>query len=143
MTPPTPPSKLVDIAERVVSTFLQAFMAALLATSSGGVNSHVDWLNAFMIGLFAALVSVVTSLLTALQSLQKYFVKPYVDLVYRTVITFGQTLLGLLVAAGAVSALTFDWDTALKASLIAAGTALVKGLIGVNSKATVGAATLA
>jgi hypothetical protein len=63
------------------------------------------------------------------------------DLVYRAVVTFGQTLLGLAVAAGAVSALTFDWDTALKASVIAAGTALLKGLIGINSKDTLGAST--
>ncbi|HET6209423.1 MAG TPA: hypothetical protein VFD94_03530, partial [Jatrophihabitans sp.] len=47
-----------------------------------------------------------------------------------------------LIAAGAISALSFDWDTALKASVIAAGTALLKGLIGVNAQDTLGASPL-
>jgi len=140
---PTPSLRFVDFFERVISTFLQAFIAALLSTSAGGEQSKVDWFNASMIGLFAAGVAVVTSLLTLIKSAQKYFNRPYIDLAYRAVVTFVQTFLGSLVAAGAVSALTFDWDTALKASLIAAGTALVKGLIGVNALSTVGASTLA
>jgi hypothetical protein len=132
---------LVDVAERVISTFLQAFLAALLATSPGGTKSHVDWLNAALIGLFAALVSLATWLLTFVQSLQEQFAKPYFDLVYRTVLTFLQTFVGLLVAAGVRSALTFDWDTALRTSLIAAAGALLKGLSGIHVRGTIGAST--
>jgi hypothetical protein len=138
---PSGSASWVGVVERVVSTFLQAFIAALLATSPGAVESHVDWGNSFWIGIFAAATSLLTSLMTLIQSLkEKIFDKPGLDLVYRAVVTFGQTLIGLAVAAGAVSALTFDWDTALKASVIAAGTALLKGLIGINAK-TFGAST--
>lgn len=143
MAPSTQSLRIVDIAERVVSTFLQAFIAALLSTSAGGIEARVDWLNALLIGLFAALVALVTSLLVLLRSVRKKFsTYPLLDLAYRAVLTFVQTFSGLLLAAGAASALTFDYDTALKTSVIAAGTALLKGLVGINAEDTAGASTL-
>jgi hypothetical protein len=131
----------VRYLERVASTFLQAFIAALLATSSGGQQSKVDWVNSLLVGVFAALACVLTSVLTLMPKVKKFFDDEHLDLVYRTVMTFAQTFVGLVAAAGLISALSFDYDTAFKTSVIAAGTALLKALIGVNS-ATSGAATL-
>lgn len=128
---------LVDLAERVISTFLQAFLAALLTTSavtdaSTNPNVHVSWLDAAMIGLLAAVVSALTTLLVWLTDV-KAIENPYVDLVYRVVVTFVQTLLGYLVAAGTMSALDFNWNAALLAAAVAAGAALLKALIGLNA----------
>ncbi|WP_375490211.1 holin [uncultured Jatrophihabitans sp.] len=131
-----------DLGERVVSTFLQVFLATLLATQSvatGFGHSRADWVNATMVALLAAFAALLTTLLLWLTS-RKPIANPLVDLAYRAVVTFGQTLAGYVAAAGLVSALTFDWDTALVASASAAGTALLKGLIGATSRDTSGAA---
>lgn len=132
---------LADLAERVGSTFVQVFLASVLATSAGSVAARVDWLDSAFIGLLAAFAAFLTTVLSWTVH-RKPFANAYLDLAYRAAITFGQTLLGYVVAAGAISALDFDWDSALKASALAAGAALLKALIGLNSRHTAGAATL-
>lgn len=127
---------LVDLAERVGSTFAQVFLAVVLAVA----GTHVDWGNAAAIAAFAAITALLTTLLSW-GLLNRVIHNAYLDLVYRSALTFGQTLAGLLVAAGAISALEFGWTAALKTALIAAGTALLKGLIGMHAPATLGAAT--
>jgi hypothetical protein len=57
-------------------------------------------------------------------------------------VSLGQTLLARVVAAGAISALAFDWNTALRISLVAAGSSLLKGLIGFLNPATLGASPI-
>ncbi len=135
-----------DLAERVATTFLQAFLATLLAGAATAVGPsgavvRVGWFDAAMVGLLAAAVALFTTL-AAWMAQSGPIANPYFDLGYRGVLTFVQTLLGYLVAAGSISALAFDWDAALLASLVAAGTALLKGLIGLNNRDTVGASSL-
>jgi len=124
---------LTDLAERVLSTFLQVFLATILSETV-----KVMWGDAAAIALFAAFASFLTTTLVWMGAL-KLIENPYVDLVYRAVITFGQTLLGYVTAAGLISALSFNWSMALKMSLVAAGVSLLKGLIGLNNSRTLGA----
>ena len=135
---------VIDLAERAGATFLQAFLSAVVATGiatpvGGLTNSR--WFDGLMVGLLAAITAVLTTLVTWLSNM-KPITNPYVDLLYRTVVTFGQTLLGYLVASGAVSALSFNWNAALLSSALAAMGALTKALIGLNSPHTQGASTL-
>lgn len=141
--PPTKGQKFVhDLLERVLATFLQAFLAAVLATAAvtapDGSHINVDWLNSIGIGLLAALAALLTTVLVWMIN-RKPIANPYFDLGYRSVITFGQTLVGYVTAAGVISALKFDWNTAVLASLLAAGQALLKGLIGLSNIHTAGA----
>lgn len=133
----------IDLAERVGSTFAEAFLAALFATVSvqGVVQpSHqVDWVTAAAIGLMAAAVAFLSTLLLWMVK-TKPITNRYLDLLYRVAMTFAQTLLGYLTAAGAVSAFSFNWNAALLASLTAAGQAALKGIIGVTNPRTAGAA---
>lgn len=148
-TPPPPQvgsrvkTLLLDLGERVGSTFAQAFLAALFATVSvqGAVQpSHqVSWAAAASIGLLAAAASFVSTLLLWMVKV-KPLANRYLDLAYRVAMTFAQTLLGYLTAAGAVSAFSFNWNAALLASLTAAGQAALKGIIGVTNPRTAGAA---
>lgn len=124
----------LDVVERVLSTFAQAFLAAIIVTSPG---QRVSWTDAAAIAAFAAAASLLTSGVTALTTLKVS--NPYLDLLERALVTFLQTLVGLVAAAGTISALSFDWTTAVKLSLIAAGAALLKGLAGLANKDTLGA----
>lgn len=137
----------IDILERVGATFLQTFLGVVFAgtavISLHGPKTSVDWLDALGIAAFAAVAALLTSALRwgtqLLRNDRK--INPYLDLLYRVLITFAQTLLGYVSAAGAISALSFNWNTALVASAGAAGQALFKGLIGLHAP-TLGASTL-
>lgn len=130
----------IGFAERVGFTFVQSFIAALVAMSPSGAAARVDWAQAFSIALFAAAVTVVTSALMFVKTLRVDLDRwPFGDLVYRTALTFVQTLAGLMLASMTMSALTFHWDSALKAATVAAGQALLKSLAGIGRPDTRGA----
>jgi Putative lactococcus lactis phage r1t holin len=57
-----PTAALLDAAERVVWTFVQAFLAVLVASPVFD-NLGLDWESALKIALFAGLASVAKSLL--------------------------------------------------------------------------------
>lgn len=128
----------IDIAERVGSTFAQVFLATVLAAA----GAHVMWGDAAAVAGMAAFVSLLTSVVLWLTTHVHGLSNPYVDLFYRSGITFLQTLVAYATAAGVFSILDFGWSMALKASLVAAGTSLLKGLIGLNNPATLGASPL-
>lgn len=127
----------VDLAERVFSTFLITFLPFVLTAPPGGVNYG----RALGIALLAAAVSFFTTLVLWMTG-SKLHLNPYFDLVYRAVITFVQSLLGYLVAAGVVSAFDFQWNRAVQLSAIAAGASLLKALIGLNNPKTLGASPI-
>ena len=127
---------LIDLGERTGATFGQAFLSVVIV--AGG---KVVWIDAVFTGLFAAAITVLSTGVQWLIS-HKPISNAYIDLGYRTGLTFGQTLLGAMAAAGTVSALAFHWTAALSAAAVAAGTALLKGLIGLNSIKTLGASAV-
>jgi hypothetical protein len=126
----------IDLGERMGTTFIIGFLTASLPG-----DHQVSLLQALAIGALAAVASFFTTLLIWFGALKKIS-NPYVDLIYRAAVTFGQTLLARVVAAGAISALAFDWNTALRISLVAAGSSLLKGLIGFLNPATLGASPI-
>jgi hypothetical protein len=127
---------LFDLAERVGSTFAQVFLATLLSTTV-----HVTWVDAAAVAGLSAFASFLTTILVWLTAM-KGIPNPYLDLFYRGGVTFLQTLAGYVTAAGAISAFDFTWSLALKTAAIAAGTSLLKGLIGLNNGRTLGASPL-
>lgn len=130
---------LRDFAERTLSTFVQVYLAVVLASIGTIEDARVPWVDAFFVALFATAVAVVTSVVKNGAGLK--ITSPMLDLAYRTALTFAQTLLGLMVAAGTIGALSFDWPAAIRLSLIAAAGALLKGLAGLNNNQTLGAST--
>jgi hypothetical protein len=147
-TTPTWKQVLVDIGERVGSTFIQTFLSTLVVTTAvvGPVvtgRTRTDWLGALGVAATAAVVALLTSVVRWLVRMldSGTLLNPYLDLVYRTVMTFAQTLLGYVTMAGPVPLFKFDWNTALAASLVAAGTALAKAAVGLHAP-TLGAAVL-
>lgn len=126
-----------DLGERVVSTFLEIFIPMVFVV---GGAVRVGWGTAAATAGFGAATAFLTTVLAWYGAL-KALKNPYVDLAYRSAVTFVQTLVGYMLAATTSTLLTFDWDTALKASIGAAGVALTKGLIGLNSP-TFAASTL-
>lgn len=128
---------LVDLAERVGTTFLFAFLPFVVEAAPG----HVNYGRAAAVALLAAAGSFFTTLLLWMTDSKLHF-NPYLDLAYRAVITFVQVLLGYVVAAGAISAFDFQWNRAVQLALVAAASSLFKALIGLNNPKTLGASTI-
>lgn len=109
---------VLDPLERAGRTFVQQFVTVLLATGAAMVTQN--WLLALDSAGFAALISVLTSVLTFAVPPQR----AVVDLVLRVGKTFVQSLVGTLAASG-VLLTQADWRGAVAVALPAAFAALV------------------
>jgi Putative lactococcus lactis phage r1t holin len=130
---------LLDPAERATSTFVQQFSVILLASGSAGVSEAVQWSKAADVAGFAAVVSLLTSLLT-------FRIPPQgsgPDLLLRVLKTGLQSFLGVLAAdqlsPGIVHA---DWGDALAAAVPVMLLALLKGTAALAAPWSEGASLL-
>lgn len=141
-------SYVLDPAERAVSTFVEQFTVLLIplliiiTDAQGHAHLGLKWsdvLGVVDIATFAALVSIVTSLVTfPVPKLSVYW-----DLVLRVVKTYLQSFLGAITAAAIVpSVLHLDWKVALLAGIPVAGAALLKGLAAIAAPWSDGASLL-
>jgi hypothetical protein len=117
---------LLDAAERAAATFIEVAVVMLFATG-GDLLVHPTWLLAVYGGGVAALVSVLTSLL----SIPVPTLSPWLDLGFRVVKTFIQAFVAALVV-GATDYVNVDWQGALAAAFPVALLALLKGLAAMN-----------
>jgi hypothetical protein len=118
--PNTVVTYVLDPAERAGRTFVQQFVVVLLAAGSTGLLGHQNWLLAVDSAGFAAVTSLLTSVLL--------FKLPN-NLVVRAAKTFLQSFAGTLVAANVLSVAHADWKGALAVAVPTALAALVSGSV--------------
>lgn len=129
---------VLDPLERAGRTFLQQFVVILLATGDAGLLVTQNWAFAADSAGFAAVVSVLTSVLTfKVQTLPAA-----ADLALRVAKTFVQSLLGTLAASHITSVAHADWKGALAIAVPVALTALLTGLLALAQPGTNGASFL-
>lgn len=127
--------KVRDILERVVATFLLAFIANVITTQQG---ANVHWAIAFGVGGFAAALCVAsTVVLVWLAHLHSN--DPLADLTLRSALTFVQYVVAAMIAAGAANLFTFHWSAVLLGAVIATAGSAMKALAGIANPATAGA----
>lgn len=129
-------ARIVDLAERGVSSFLEVFLGALVAAA--GVAS-VPWETITGQALGALVVAELTAIVLWLSKV--HLADSRLDLVLRVVLTFGQSLTASLVVGGVLNAFTFHWTASLKVAAIASAGALLKGISGYLNPSTLGAST--
>jgi hypothetical protein len=129
---------VVDPLERAGRTFAQQFTVLLLAAGSAGLLVSQNWLVALDSALFAAVVSVLTSVLTfkVPQLSVRY------DLLLRVAKTFLQSFLGTLTASHVLSVSGADWKGALAVAVPVAVTAFLTGIAALGVPTTDGASLL-
>lgn len=131
-------SYVLDPAERAARTFVQQFTMLLLAAPAAGLVLQQNWLLAADSALFAAVVSLITSILT-------FKVPPQradVDLALRVIKTGLQSFVGTLVAGHVLSISGADWKGALGVAFPVALTAFLTGLAALGVANTAGASLL-
>lgn len=130
---------LLDPLERAVSTFVQQFVVILSVSSGATLLITQNWLMAADTAGFAAILSLLTSLLTF--GIPK--LPPAWDLLLRVLKTFGQSLFGSLAASVvAPSVVHAPWLGALAIAVPVALTAFLKGLAALAVPQTEGASLL-
>lgn len=129
---------VVDPLERAGRTFAQQFTVLLLASGSAGLMVSQNWLVAVDSAGFAAVISVLTSVLTF-----KVPVLPdWADLGLRVAKTFLQSFVGTVTAANVLSVSHADWKGALGIAIPVAMTALLTGIAALAVPGTNGASLL-
>lgn len=111
---------ILDPLERAGRTFLQQFAVVMLATGSAGLVVTQNWALAADSAGFAAVTSLLTSVLL--------FKVPN-SLLVRAGKTFLQSFVGTLTAANVLSIAHADWKSALAVAVPTALTALLSGAI--------------
>lgn len=130
---------LLDPLERAASTFVQQFTVLLLATGSVGLVSYQQWGLAADVAGFAAVLSLITSILTF--SIPKLPV--LWDVVWRTVKTGLQSFFGVLAADQMThSVVHADWKAALAVAVPTMIAALLKALASLAAPWSEGASLL-
>jgi hypothetical protein len=116
---------VLDPLERAVSTFVQAFAVLLVGTGSVAVVGVQEWAKAADVAGFAAILSLITSILTfAVPELPVVW-----DIIWRTVKTGLQAFFGVLAADQMThSVLHADWKAALAVAVPVALAALLKSV---------------
>lgn len=135
---PTVMKYVVDPLERAGRTFIQQLSVLLLPTIGAGVLVGHQWAIAADSALFAALISILTSVLT----FKVPALSAPLDLALRCVKTFVQSFLGSLVAAHVLSVVHADWKGALAVAVPVTVSAFVMGLAAMALPTTKGASLL-
>lgn len=130
---------VLDPLERAASTFVQQFAVLLLATGAAGLAVHQNWAIAADVAAFAAIASLLTSLITfPVPALSKWW-----DLVWRVVKTGVQSFSAVLVTDAVVhSVVQASWSAAFATAFSTMVFALIKGLAAMAIPETVGASLL-
>lgn len=111
---------LRDAGERAGKTVTQSFATTLLALGVA-LNWTTFW-HALDIALLAGVVSVLTSLVSIPISKQ---LTPALQVLFRALLTFGQTALAFLAANTFVDIVNVPWLQVLQVSLVAAVTSVL------------------
>lgn len=130
-------SYVVDPLERAGRTFAQQFVFVLLG-GTGGLLITQNWLVAVNSAGFAALLSILMSVLT-------FKVPPLpagADLTLRVVKTFIQSFVGTVTAASVLDLSHVDWKGSLAIAFPVAFSALVTGLAALGIANTRGASLI-
>jgi hypothetical protein len=132
-------SYVLDPLERAGSTFVQQFVVLLLATGSAGLVSYQQWGLAADVAGFAAILSLITSILT--------FAVPKLpvaaDVAWRTIKTGLQSFFAVLAADTMThSVVHADWKAALAVALPTMIAALLKSLASLAAPWSEGASLL-
>lgn len=135
---PTVRAYVVDPLERAARTFVQQFTVILLAAPAAGLVVQQNWLLAADSALFAAVVSLITSILTF--KVPVLGVVP--DLVLRVLKTGLQSFVGTLVAGEVLDISHADWRGALGTAIPVMFTAFLTGLAAMGVPTTYGASLL-
>lgn len=128
---------VLDPLERAGRTFLQQFFVVLGTAGAAGLLAHQSWLVALDSAGFAAILSILMSVLT-------FKIPPLPvagDIAARVVRTFIQSFVGTLGAAHVLSVSQANWSGALAVASTVAITALMTSLVA--SKGSNGASFLA
>ncbi len=129
---------VLDPLERAGRTFAQQFAVILLATSTGGLLITQNWLIALDSAAFAALVSILTSVLT----FKVPRLTPALDLTLRVLKTFLQSFLGTITASAVLDLSHVDWQAAVAIALPVAFTAFLTGLAAFGKAGSAGASLI-
>lgn len=100
---------IVDPLERALRTFVQQFSVLLLASGTAGLLVSQNWLVAIDSAGFAAIVSLLTSVIT----FKVPALPDWADVGLRGVKTFIQSFLGTLTATNVLSVTHTNWKGAL------------------------------
>lgn len=116
---------VIDPLERAVSTFIQAFAVLIVGTGSVALVGSQAWAKAADVAAFAAVLSLITSILTfSVPTLPVLW-----DIVWRTVKTGLQAFFGVLAADQMThSVVHANWLGALAVAIPVALAALIKSL---------------
>jgi len=129
---------IVDPLERAGRTFGQQFVVFLATAGSvSGLLTNQHWLTAVQASLFAAAISILTSVLTFWVPAQS----PYADLLLRVIKTFAQSVGGIMLAS-VTTGTHASLQGAIAVALPVAGTALLLGLAAIGVPGTAGASLL-
>ena len=130
---------VIDPLERALWTFVQHFGVAMLAAGGGAtLITHQPWEFAVDTAGFAAVASLITSVLT----FKVPKLSPVADLAVRVFKTGLQSFSGTVAASHMLSISGTDWRGALGLSVPVMLTALLKGLAALGIPTTDGASTL-
>lgn len=111
---------LRDAGERAGKTIVQSFATTLLAL--GVALNWTSFWHALDIALLAGVVSVLTSLVSIPISKQ---LTPALQVLFRALLTFGQTALAFLAANTFVNIVDVPWLQVFQVSLVAAVTSVL------------------
>jgi hypothetical protein len=126
---------VLDPAERAAATFVEQFVWILVGTTGVSLVVTQNYAYALDAAGFAAIGSVITSVLTFWVSVQQ----PAVDLLLRVLKTFAQSVFGTLMAGQVHTVTGSDWKGAVAIAFPVAMTALLKGLALLTNPLTHGA----
>lgn len=130
--------KVRDIAERVIWTFAQNAVVILLATGSAGLLDHQAWKKAALVGAWAALFALVTSVIAAMADWHPTGQLAVIDRAVRTGL---QSFLAVVVAGEFTSFADTGASAALATAAATGFLAALKSLVGLANGATVGDTT--
>ncbi len=132
-------AKLLLIGEKVAWTFAYQFVAVLFTVGTANLYAKQQWLAAADSAGYAALVALVTSIVTITASLK---LAARFDALWRIVLTFGQSFAGSLLAGATTSFIHVPWLGALGVAVAATVPCVLKVLASLANPSTIGASVV-
>lgn len=127
--------KAIDLAERVVATFLSYLFANLVVNVQG---PPTNWVRALDVAGFATATCVLTTIVFVwLGGL--HLRNPWVDMLVRAVLTYLQGIVGWAATAGVTDFVGMNWKVANAVAFAAVIPILAKSLAGKAMATTAGA----
>jgi hypothetical protein len=121
------------LAEKVGLAFIVAFVTALSGLTGFNLRSSQQYVHALDVALLAAVVALVTGLITVFGVLAVALQhNPLLDVLVRTALQFLQNFAGFMSASGIFGAFEMSWTSALSLSVIGALPTLLKALVAIH-----------